>query len=46
LIVLAENGTTVPLIELQGRATITIGDYAGKDVKNKSHNEAETPEKT
>jgi isoleucyl-tRNA synthetase len=34
MLVLDENGTPVPLVDLQGKFTSHVGEYAGKYVKN------------
>ena len=46
LLVLDENGTPVPLVDLQGKFTSHMGDYAGKYVKNEYYNEGEAPERS
>jgi isoleucyl-tRNA synthetase len=35
MLVLDENGTPVPLVDLQGRFTSHVGEYAGKYVKKR-----------
>jgi isoleucyl-tRNA synthetase len=46
MLVLDENGSPVPLVDLQGRFTAHLGDLAGKYVKNEYYNEGEAPEKS
>ncbi|WP_418264320.1 isoleucine--tRNA ligase [Flavobacterium faecale] len=46
LLVLDENGTPVPLVDLQGKFTSHTGEYAGKYVKNEYYNEGEAPERS
>nr|WP_121269512.1 isoleucine--tRNA ligase [Pedobacter schmidteae] len=46
MLVLDENGTPVPLVDLQGRFTPHMGDLAGKYVKNEYYNADEAPEKS
>ncbi len=46
LLVLDENGTPVPLVDLQGKFTSHMGEYAGKYVKNEYYNEGEAPERS
>lgn len=46
MLVLDENGSPVPLVDLQGRFTAHVGDLAGKYVKNEYYNEGEAPEKS
>jgi isoleucyl-tRNA synthetase len=46
MLVLDENGTPVPLVDLQGRFTSHLGDLAGKYVKNEYYNEGEAPDKS
>ena len=46
MLVLDENGTPVPLVDLQGRFTLTCGEYAGKYVKNEYYNDGEAPERS
>jgi len=46
MLVLDENGTAVPLVDLQGKFTSHLGDLAGKYVKNEYYNEGEAPEKS
>ncbi|MFC7775017.1 isoleucine--tRNA ligase [Flavobacterium sp. GCM10027622] len=46
MLVLDENGNPVPLVDLQGRFVIQMGDMAGKYVKNEYFNEGEAPEKS
>jgi isoleucyl-tRNA synthetase len=41
MLVLDENGTPVPLVDLQGRFTSHVGEYAGKYVKNEYYNDGE-----
>jgi isoleucyl-tRNA synthetase len=46
MLVLDENGNPVPLVDLQGRFTSHMGDFAGKYVKNEYYNDGEAPEKS
>jgi len=46
LLVLDENDNPVPLVDLQGRFTSQMGDYAGMYVKNEYYNDGEVPEKS
>jgi len=46
MLVLDENESPVPLVDLQGRFTAHLGDLAGKYVKNEYYNEGEAPEKS
>ena len=46
MLVLDENGTAVPLVDLQGKFINDLGDYSGKYVKNEYYNEGEAPERS
>jgi len=46
MLVLDDNGNPVPLVDLQGRFTWHMGQYAGKYVKNEYYNEGEEPERS
>ncbi|MNX26750.1 Isoleucine--tRNA ligase [compost metagenome] len=46
MLVLDENGTPVPLVDLQGRFTSHMGEYGGKYVKNEYYNEGDAPERS
>jgi isoleucyl-tRNA synthetase len=46
LLVLDDKGNLVPLVDLQGKFTSHMGEYAGKYVKNEYYNEGEEPEKS
>jgi len=46
MLVLDDNGNQVPLVDLQGRFTKHMGEYAGKYVKNEYYNEGEAPERS
>lgn len=46
MLVLDENGSPVPLVDLQGRFTAQLGELAGKYVKNEYYEEGEAPEKS
>lgn len=46
MLVLDENGTLVPLVDLQGKFTSHMGEFAGKYVKNEYYNAGEAPEKS
>jgi len=43
MLVLDDNGNPVPLVNLQGKFTKHMGEYAGKYVKNEYYAEGETP---
>ena len=44
MLVLDENGTPVPLVDLQGRFVAQMGDLAGMYVKNDYYSDGEKPE--
>ncbi|PRZ26371.1 isoleucine--tRNA ligase [Flavobacterium granuli] len=46
MLVLDENGTPVPLVDLQGKFTSHMGEYAGKYVKNEYYDEGQAPERS
>jgi isoleucyl-tRNA synthetase len=46
MLVLDENETPVPLVDLQGKFTKHVGPFAGKYVKNEYYNTGEAPEKS
>jgi len=46
MLVLDDNGNPVPLVDLQGRFTKHMGEFAGKYVKNEYYNEGEAPERS
>jgi isoleucyl-tRNA synthetase len=46
MLVLDENDNPVPLVDLQGRFTSHMGDFAGKYVKNEYYNDDEAPERS
>ncbi|WP_277017353.1 isoleucine--tRNA ligase [Flavobacterium lindanitolerans] len=46
MLVLDENGSPVPLVDLQGKFTSHMGEFAGKYVKNEYYNAGEAPEKS
>jgi isoleucyl-tRNA synthetase len=46
MLVLDENATAVPLVDLQGRFTSHVGDLAGKYVKNEYYDAGQAPEKS
>ncbi|MFH6986157.1 isoleucine--tRNA ligase [Flavobacterium collinsii] len=46
MLVLDENGTAVPLVDLQGRFTSHVGDLAGKYVKNEYYDAGQAPERS
>ncbi len=46
MLVMDENGTLVPLVDLQGKFRHEMGEYAGKYVKNEYYNDGEAPEKS
>ncbi len=41
-----ENGNPVPLVDLQGRFVSSMGEFAGKYVKNEYYNEGEEPKQS
>ena len=46
MLVLDDNGNPVPLVDLQGRFTKHMGDFAGKYVKNEYYTDGEAPERS
>jgi isoleucyl-tRNA synthetase len=46
MLVLDENGTPVPLVDLQGRFRSEMGEFGGKYVKNEYYKEGEAPERS
>jgi isoleucyl-tRNA synthetase len=46
MLVLNENGNPVPLVDLQGKFTVHMGDFAGKYVKNEYYDAGTAPEKS
>jgi len=46
MLVLDANGNPVPLVDLQGKFTAHVGEYAGKYVKNEYYDEGQAPEKS
>ncbi|MDP2160833.1 MAG: isoleucine--tRNA ligase, partial [Flavobacterium sp.] len=46
MLVLDENGTPVPLVDLQGRFINGLGELSGKYVKNEYYNDGEAPERS
>ncbi len=40
------NGNLVPLVDLQGKFTSNMGEFAGKYVKNEYYNDGEAPERS
>ena len=46
LLVLDDNGNPVPLVDLQGKFTSHMGEFAGKFVKNEFYLEGQAPEKS
>ncbi len=46
MLVLDENGSPVPLVDLQGKFVNGLGDLSGKYVKNEYYNEGEAPERS
>jgi isoleucyl-tRNA synthetase len=46
MLVLDENGTAVPLVNLQGKFIDGLGNYSGKYVKNEYYTEGEAPERS
>ena len=41
-----ENGNPVPLVDLQGRFVSSMGEFAGKYVKNEYYNDGEAPKQS
>ena len=46
MLVLDENGNPVPLVNLQGKFTDHMGEYAGKYVKNEYYTDVDAPERS
>ncbi len=46
LLVLDDDGNPVPLVDLQGRFTKHMGEYAGRYVKNEYYTDGEAPDKS
>ena len=46
MLVLDENGTPVPLVNLQGKFIDGLGSYSGKYVKNEYYDSGEAPERS
>lgn len=46
MLVLDENGTAVPLVDLQGKFTSHMGELAGKYVKNEYYDAGQAPERS
>ncbi len=46
MLVLDDNGNPVPLVDLQGRFTKHMGEFAGMYVKNEYYDEGQEPEKS
>ena len=46
MLVLDDNGNPVPLVDLQGRFTKHMGEFAGMYVKNEYYNDGEAPDKS
>ncbi|OXA99459.1 isoleucine--tRNA ligase [Flavobacterium pectinovorum] len=46
MLVLDENGTAVPLVDLQGKFTSHLGELAGKYVKNEYYDAGQAPERS
>ncbi|HTG66352.1 MAG TPA: isoleucine--tRNA ligase [Flavobacterium sp.] len=46
MLVLDENGTAVPLVDLQGRFVQGLGEFAGKYVKNEYYDADQAPERS
>ena len=46
MLVLDENGTPVPLVNLQGKFIDGLGNYSGKYVKNEYYTEGNAPERS
>ncbi|KQB43401.1 Isoleucine-tRNA ligase [Flavobacterium daejeonense] len=46
MLVLDENGTAVPLVDLQGKFVQSLGDFGGKYVKNEYYDADQAPERS
>ena len=46
MLVLDENGTPVPLVDLQGKFVPSLGDFGGKYVKNEYYDADQAPERS
>ncbi len=46
MLVLDENGNSVPLVDLQGKFIEGLGNLSGKYVKNEYYNDSEAPERS
>ncbi len=46
MLILDENGTPVPLVDLQGKFVNGLGELSGKYVKNEYYNDGEAPERS
>ena len=46
MLVLDENGTPVPLVDLQGKFVQSLGDFGGKYVKNEYYDADQAPERS
>ncbi|MFH7011866.1 isoleucine--tRNA ligase [Flavobacterium sp. FlaQc-52] len=46
MLVLDESGTAVPLVDLQGKFTSHMGEFAGKYVKNEYYDAGQAPERS
>ena len=46
MLVKDENGNLVPLVDLQGKFRVEMGEFAGTYVKNEYYNEGEAPERS
>ena len=46
MLVLDDNGNPVPLVDLQGRFTSHMGEFAGMYVKNEYYDEGDAPDKS
>ena len=46
MLVLDENGNTVPLVDLQGKFRPELKEFGGKYVKNEYYNDGEAPERS
>jgi isoleucyl-tRNA synthetase len=46
MLVLDENNNPVPLVDLQGKFTKHMGEFAGKYVKNEYYNDGEAPDRS
>lgn len=46
MLILDDKGNLVPLVDLQGKFVVSLGEFGGKYVKNEYYKEGEAPEKS